>query len=127
LLVTYPLPWWGLSISATMQNRQGPQLLASYAVNSSQTTLGRPLSLGSATLNLIPIGQSYGDRVNQLDVRFGKSLSIGTGRVRLSLDLFNALNSSAILAWNTRYGPSWLLPTQILQGRLVKFGAQLTF
>ncbi|OLB61385.1 MAG: hypothetical protein AUI11_09900 [Acidobacteria bacterium 13_2_20CM_2_66_4] len=36
-------------------------------------------------------------------------------------------NSSAILSLNTTYGTSWLSPTQILQGRLVKVGAQIDF
>jgi outer membrane receptor protein involved in Fe transport len=54
---------------------------------------------------------------------------VKVGRVRLnpSLDLYNLLNASPILGVNTRYGPSWLTPTQILPGRLFKFGAQVTF
>jgi hypothetical protein len=31
------------------------------------------------------------------------------------------------LTWNTRFGPNWLLPSSLLQGRLVKFGATLNF
>jgi hypothetical protein len=45
----------------------------------------------------------------------------------LTLSVFNLLNSNATLTWSTRYGPNWLLPTSILQGRLMKIGAQLTF
>jgi hypothetical protein len=126
-LVSYPLPWWGLSASATLQNRQGPQVLASYVVNSSQTTLGRPLSVGTATTNLIAPGTEYGDRVNQLDVRIAKALNAGRARIRTTMDIFNVFNTNATLTWNTRHGPSWLTPTQIMQGRLIKFGAQLDF
>ena len=43
------------------------------------------------------------------------------------LDIYNALNASPILSINTRYGPSWLTPTEILAGRLFKFGTQLDF
>jgi hypothetical protein len=42
-------------------------------------------------------------------------------------DAYNVLNASSILGLNTRYGPAWLTPTQILPGRLVKFGMQLDF
>ena len=66
----------------------------------------------------------YGDRVTQLDVRFGKAFRVQRGRIQASLDLFNVLNSSAILALNTTYGSSWLWPTQILQGRLAKLGME---
>jgi hypothetical protein len=37
------------------------------------------------------------------------------------------MNSSAILTQNNTVGPNWRTPTGILQGRLVKVGAQLDF
>jgi hypothetical protein len=36
-------------------------------------------------------------------------------------------NNSGILVINTRYGPQWLRPTNILDARILKFGAQLNF
>ena len=51
----------------------------------------------------------------------------GTRRISATLDLYNLLNSSAILAQNNTVGPNWRTPTNILQGRLIKFGAQLDF
>jgi hypothetical protein len=89
--------------------------------------LGRPLGVGSAGAQLIAPGTMYGSRVTQLDVRFGKLFRLPRTRVEATVDLFNVLNSSGVLSINTTYGPSWLNPTQILQGRLVKFGAQLEF
>ena len=134
---TYPLPWWGLTASATLQSRPGPVILASYVVstNAGSTAqpigLGRPLSLGTATTQLIGPGTMYGDRVNQVDIRFGKIFTLPhRARLRTSIDVFNLMNTSAILAINTRYSTTnnaWLTPTQILQGRLLKLGAQLDF
>ncbi|HXI28787.1 MAG TPA: carboxypeptidase regulatory-like domain-containing protein [Vicinamibacterales bacterium] len=126
---SYPLPWFGLQASATLQNRPGPQVLARYTVTSAQVqNLNRPLGLGTAAAQLIAPGTMYGDRLNQLDVRFGKMFRAARGsRIQVSADIFNVLNSSAILSLNTTYGTSWLSPTQILQGRLVKFGAQIDF
>ena len=36
------------------------------------------------------------------------------------MDIYNLLNSSAILAQNNTLGAAWRTPTQILQGRLMK-------
>ena len=126
-LVTYPLPL-GLSVSATWQNRAGPQKLASYVVSGPQTTLGRALSLGTATAPLIAPGTEYADRMNQVDVRIAKSLKFATtGRVQATMSVFNLFNANSTLVWNTTYGSSWLTPSLILQGRLVKFGARFDF
>jgi len=125
---SYPLPWFGVNASATLQNRPGPQITASYTVTAAQVqNLGRPLGTSTATTALIAPGTMYGDRVTQVDVRLGKSFRLQRYRVQASIDIFNLLNSSAILSQNNTYGPAWQAPTQILQGRLVKFGAQLDF
>ena len=125
---SYPLPWFGLNASATLQNRPGPQVLALYTVPAAQVqNLGRPLGTSTATTALIAPATVYGDRVTQVDVRFGKSFKLQRYRLQTSVDVFNLLNASAILSQNNTYGSSWLSPTQILQGRLVKFGAQFDF
>ena len=43
------------------------------------------------------------------------------------MDLYNMLNANPVLAQNNSFGPSWQRPLQMLQGRLIKFGAQLNF
>ena len=50
-------------------------------------------------------------------------------RVRLQgmFDVYNLTNANPILAENTTYGQSWMIPTQILRGRLAKIGVQLNF
>ena len=126
-LISYPLPWWGLHASATWQNRPGPQVLASYVATSAETTLPRPLTQNTATVNFIAPGTQYGDRMNQVDVRFAKSVPLRKGRLQATVSIFNLLNSNSTLTWNTRYGPQWLIPTSILQGRLAKFGATVNF
>ncbi|HEV3058335.1 MAG TPA: carboxypeptidase regulatory-like domain-containing protein [Vicinamibacterales bacterium] len=127
-LASYPLPWWGLIASATLQNRPGPQILARYTVTSAQVqNLGRPLGIGSAATQLIAPNSVFGDRITQVDARFGRTFNVQHTRMQASVDIFNLLNSSGILSINTTYGTSWLAPTQILQGRLVKFGLQVDF
>jgi hypothetical protein len=127
-LVSYPLPWWGITASGTIQNRPGPQILAGYTVtNATVQGLGRSLNSGSAATGLIAPGTLYGDRFTQIDVRFGKNFRFGNRRLSASMDLYNLLNSSAILTLNNTVGPNWRSPTSILQGRLIKFGAQVDF
>ena len=126
-LVTYPLPW-DLSVSAVWQNRAGPEMLASYFVTDSAVTgLGRPLTGGGRSVHLIAPGTEYGERVNQLDVRFSKSLNVGEGRVQVNAAVYNFFNTDAALSWTTTFGPSWLAPTRIMQGRMFKVGTTFNF
>ena len=127
-LVTYPLPLWGLSASATWQNRAGPQVLANLPLASATNTLGRAPSLASVTVPLIAPGTLYADRLNQVDVRFAKTFKLsGKGRIQGTFSIFNLLNANSPLALTTTYGPNWRTPSLILQGRLMKFGAQIDF
>src|SRR6185436_9343446 len=101
-LISYPLPWFGLNASATWQNRPGPQLLASYVATTAETNLTRPLTQGTTTVNFIAPGTEYGDRMNQLDVRFAKSVPVQKGRLQATVSIFNVLNSNSTLTWSTR-------------------------
>ena len=125
---SYPLPWFGLNASATVQNRPGPQITATNTIPAAQVqNLGRALGTTTASVALIAPGTIYGDRVTQVDFRLGKSFRLQRYRLQTSMDVFNLLNSSAILSQNNTYGTAWQSPTGILQGRLVKFGMQLEF
>jgi len=139
---SYPLPWWGLNVSGTFQNRPGPAILANYTVVCTttvcdptvQATLGRPLNVGTATTQLVAPGTLYGPRVTQIDARIGKLFRFDRYRLQATLDMFNLLNSNSALSLNTIYTPStattanpWQTPTSILQGRLFKVGAQFSF
>jgi len=68
----------------------------------------------------------YGERLNQVDLRFAKIVRFGMRRVALNLDLYNALNGNAVLQQSTAYG-NWLQPQGILVGRSMKLSAQYSF
>ena len=36
-------------------------------------------------------------------------------------------DTNPVLAYNTTFGTEWLRPTDVLQGRMVKIGGQLSF
>ena len=131
-LVVYPFPW-GVQAGAAFQSLPGPQILASYTATSAQIapSLGRNLSAGAngtATIDLIAPATQYGDRLNQLDLRASKIFKIwGSRSIQANVDMYNALNSDAILAQNNTYGPLWLKPASIIQARFFKFSLQFQF
>jgi hypothetical protein len=131
LLTSVPLAW-GLTTSATFQSLPGPQITANQTVTNAQIapSLGRNLAAGAngtAVVNLIAPGTMYGDRLNQIDFRMSKTVKVGRTKIQGNFDLYNALNASPVLLLNNTYGSVWQQPTQILQGRMFKFGAQVTF
>jgi hypothetical protein len=54
------------------------------------------------------------DRLNQIDLRLVKHLRLKRTRVELQFDWYNVLNDSSITVMNTRYGPVWQRPLQIM-------------
>jgi len=130
LLGTYTVPKVDVQLSATFQSLPGPQITANYVVSNAliQPSLGRPLSGGAAnaTVNIVAPGTMYGERLNQLDLRFVKILRYNRLRTGINLDLYNAFNGNAVRTVNTNYA-SWLTPTAILDARLFKISVQVDF
>ena len=136
-LASYTLPL-EIQVAGTFQSIPGQQITASSTYTSAQIapTLGRPLSSGStATINLLSPGVLYGDRLNQIDMRFTKIFRMKERRLQLNLDLYNALNDNTILVYSNTYGATagatagaaWQKPQVIMPGRVVKFGMQANF
>ena len=132
-LGSYVIPKIAVQVSGVFQSKPGALLAANYAAPNAAIapSLGRSLAGGApnATINLLAPGQMYGDRVNQLDFRVAKILKFGRARLMAGVDLYNALNSSAVLTYNNSFVPggTWLAPITFVTGRLVKFSAEITF
>jgi hypothetical protein len=126
-LVSYPLPWWGLRASGTWQNRPGPMILANEAAYLASPTLGRALSNPTALVNFIAPGTLYDPRINQVDVRFAKTIAFQRTRLQLTASAYNLFNSSAAMVINDQFSATWLQPKIIMQGRLIKFGFQIDY
>jgi hypothetical protein len=128
---TYTVPKIDVRFSGSFQNIPGPQLSANYVASNAVITpsLGRSLSGGAAnaTVNILEPGAIYGDRVNQVDLRFSKILRIGSARrVTVNFDVANALNANPVLTESSVFA-TWRQPQSILTARFVKFGLQLDF
>jgi hypothetical protein len=147
--VAYTIPRIDVLVAGTFQSIPGNALTAVINVPSAAIapSLGRPLSGGgaNASINVIPaVGLTnnspspvlgagnptnsilYGERLNQLDLRFGKVFRFQQRRATFNVDLYNALNGDAVTATNNNYATLWR-PTSILQARFVKLSLQLEF
>jgi len=129
---SYLLPKIDVLVAATFQSAPGPELASTYNVPNSVVfpSLGRLIS-GTTTLtqttpvNIVAPGALYGDRTNQLDLRFAKVLRYGRTRTNVGIDLYNALNANPVTAFNQTYVTGkYLTPTAIMPARFLKFSAQ---
>jgi hypothetical protein len=132
-LASYVIPKVDVQVSGVFQSKPGPALLANYVVPGAVAgaALGRPLA-GNApnvTVNLIEPGTLYGNRINQLDLRLAKLLRFNGTRTMIGIDLYNALNTDAILTYNNTFVPggTWLQPLTVVTARMVRFSAEFTF
>ena len=70
---------------------------------------------------------TFGPRINQFDLRGTKIFRSDTMRVQANIDAYNLFNSNTPLTLFGTYNARWGQPTQVLDGRLVKFSAQIDF
>jgi hypothetical protein len=133
-LGSYVIPKVDVQVSGTLRSDPGGQLAANWtAPNSATVGLNRPFAgLGSQTItvNVIEPGTLYGERVNQIDMRFAKILRFGRSRTTVGFDVYNLTNSDAVLTYNQTFSTTtttWLRPNSVLQARFVKFSAQVDF
>jgi hypothetical protein len=132
-LSTYLIPGPEIQVSAVIQSKPGAMLAANYVVPNAAvvSSLGRNLSgnAPSVTVNLVAPGTMYGDRINQVDVRASKILKFGTARTMIAVDVYNALNSSAVLTYNPAFVPGgpWLQPLTFMAPRAFRITADVHF
>ena len=144
---SYTVPKVDVQVSATFTSKPGIQVningtptgVVGGAIGANYTvanaviaqSLGRSLSgtAANATVNLIEPGTQYGDRVNELDLRFAKLLRVARTRTLVGVDLYNVMNSAAVLSYNQSFipGGTWLTPTSIMSARFAKLSVQFDF
>jgi hypothetical protein len=127
--VSYPTPWYGVTISANFQSLPGPQLNAQYPLSNTTPglTLGRNFSSTAPTVDLLAPGTLYGDRINQTDLRISDSIKTGRLVIRPTISVYNLFNANPVLTYSNTYGPAWLAPQVILTPRFMDFGVQIDF
>jgi hypothetical protein len=95
------------------------------------------LNAASLSVPLVNPGVELTPRVNQLDLSISKRIKVGGLKIDPKLDVFNALNSDDYFTVRTTtYSPTavagvssgtYMQPGSILQGRLLRIGAVLTW
>jgi hypothetical protein len=134
-IASYTIPRVDLQVSGTFQSTPGPARQAVFTIDSTnfasatQSTLpNAPTGSGNLkTVNLLNEGQPiYGERLNQIDLRFGKLLKYGRTRTNVSVDVYNLLNKDTVSTENQAY-ESLYRPQTLIQARFVKFSAQFDF
>ena len=140
----YQLPW-GVSLSGTYQAVPQPaggglfqSITADYIATNAEIapSLLRPLSSGAngtVAVELLKPFSLLGGHTKQLDMRLGKQIAgNGARRVRVSLDIYNVLNSNDWQTIATRFSSNaannrWQRPSLILQARYFQVGTQIDF
>ena len=146
-LATYTVPRVDVQVSAIVRSQpnaqpggdvatNGASRSANFTMNAAQflAATGRPLRPGvtSETVNLLLQGDVYGERINNLDLRFSKILRFGRTRSNIGVDLYNIFNSNTPTTYEALYDPAtggarWLRPTAVVQPRFVRFNVQFDF
>jgi hypothetical protein len=125
---SYRFPY-AIEVSAAFFSREGTPRLAIYTVPLPVATaaLARTPTATSITVNVVEPGTSYGDRLNQLDLRIAKMLNFGGGlNLRASFEIYNVFNGNAV--GREQYGlANYLQPVGLQPGRLAKVSFQLNF
>jgi len=135
LFGTYSIPKIDVTVSGLFYSRPGPAISANRVFLTTEVapSLGRPLSANAqtVTLNLVKPGTLYGDRRNQLDVRFTKDFTVQRLRTGVNFEVYNIFNTNSVLTENTTYRDAtlagWRIPTTIMPPRFIKLSLQLDF
>ena len=137
---SYTIPRADVQVSGTYQTKPGPLVEAIYTAPNAEVapSLSRPLAGGATSVDVHLLapgpytttnggsGTVHGERLHQVDFRLSKLLHFGGTRARANMDIYNALNSSAVISQNDAFG-SWQTPTEILIARFYKFSVQFDF
>jgi carboxypeptidase family protein len=118
----YELPY-GMSVAASGQYFQGWPDTNTVLVTSSTTRLTQV----SQSIVVEPSGTTRLPNVTSIDLNIRKTIGRGTWRLEPRMDIFNLFNAAAVTQRITQFGPAYGNAVEIIGGRLLKFGANVSF
>jgi len=128
-----------LDCAAAGPNGRGTYLLVTPTTNwtaatctdTSKCTVGQRIIPGmtqsSLTIPLVPAQTEYAPRLTQVDFSFAKNFTVRGVRINPKLDIFNAFNADDYTAVSSTQfaAATYQRPSVILQGRIIRFGADI--
>ncbi len=146
-LASYTVPKVDVLVSAIFRSQENAQPGGAVATNGAsragtfrmtaaqfQTATGQALRTGLATqdVNIVMPGALYGERINNVDMRFAKVVRFGNKRANVGVDLYNLFNVNTPTAYESVYDPlsngaRWMQPTAVLLSRFARVNVQLDF
>jgi len=124
LAASYPMPY-GTLASMSLLSYAGASIQPTWAVPASAFPNGQRTQ--PVTVPLVARGTQFLPRWNQLDVGLKKTIHVRGVEVLGQVDVFNVLNSNAVLGEITSFGSTLYRPTSILQGRLLRLSTSVRF
>ncbi len=122
LSVSYQLPY-GVMLSGVAQHYEGFPETTTVSVGSSTVALTQV----TQSIVVEPRGTTRLPDVNLVDLNAKKTFKVRQLTLRPTIELFNVLNSNAIQARTTVLGPAYGRASNIVLGRMVKFGVNVDF
>ena len=135
---SYPLPG-GFAFSAVYQNLEAAEIRAevTFFNASIAPSLGRNLSncpaptgpcSATRRIDVFDRYSGFEGRQSKLDIRLMRDTNIGGGRLRITVDLYNALNEAPVPGRNNRFGTTgrgYGTPSLLMLGRLLELGTHI--
>jgi hypothetical protein len=147
-LVTYTIPKFDVLLSGVYRDRVilngtpnnastdqlGGSLPGTFTFTATDATgqaiaqqIGRNLTGGPFSVNLVEPGTFYPGRNRQLDLTFKKIMRFGGQRLTGGLDIYNVMNENTILFYNTTFIPNvtgYLTPFAYMNPRVFRLAAE---
>jgi hypothetical protein len=157
---SYNIPWVDVLVSGVFQSLPGVDISANLtytkeqlqwnAASASRATrpcanaangvgcVSSPFTPTTVSVPLLLNNEMYGERVTYADMKFAKNIRFAGKRAQIGVDVYNIMNSNAILGYNANYvvdNPAtpavepntWLDPMTLISPRYVRFQVQFDF
>lgn len=112
---------FGVTVAVNYEFRNGIPLARTVVLRGGRT-------IPNLVVNAEPIGSLWTPNYHLTDVRIEKSVQLGRGhKATIRANIFNALNSSTVLALQTRSGATFGNATSIIQPRIMELNVAYAF
>jgi hypothetical protein len=141
-LATYTVPKIDVNLSTVFQDKpnigtdQNASLQATYTMtqadmDAAAAQIGRPLTTtGALQVNLLQPGNTYGERIRQLDLSVKKIIRFSGQRLTVGVDFYNLMNNNVTLGFNNTFvpgTPGWAFPTSYMNPRVTRLNAEFSW